>query len=68
MLTILSLPSFYEHMKPILMYEKERLNFTEVAGKILSEEGRLKSEGRVLKKSKRGSYQGKEEELHEGCT
>ena len=44
---ILSLPPSYEHMKPILMYGKESLNFAEVTGKLLSEERRLKSEGRA---------------------
>ncbi|KAL5736180.1 hypothetical protein ACOSQ2_030968 [Xanthoceras sorbifolium] len=44
---ILSLPSSYEHMKPILVYGKETLNFTEVTGKLLSEERRLKGGGRT---------------------
>ncbi|CAK8540716.1 unnamed protein product [Lathyrus sativus] len=41
---IWSLPSSYEHIKPILIYGKETLNFEEVAGKIISEERRLKGE------------------------
>ena len=44
---ILSLPPSYEHMKPVLMYGKESLNFAEVTGKLLSEERRLKSKGRA---------------------
>ncbi|KAL5763017.1 hypothetical protein ACOSP7_019281 [Xanthoceras sorbifolium] len=44
---ILSLPSSYEHMKPILVYGKETLNFAEVTGKLLSEERRLKGGGRT---------------------
>lgn len=46
---ILSLPSSYEHMKPILMYGKETLKFADVSGKLLSEEKRL--EGRNLNSS-----------------
>ncbi|KAL6582592.1 hypothetical protein OROMI_004670 [Orobanche minor] len=38
---ILSLPSSYEHMKPILMYGKETLKFADVTSKLLSEEKRL---------------------------
>jgi hypothetical protein len=38
---ILSLPSSYEHMKPILIHEKEKILFLEVTGKLLSEERRL---------------------------
>ena len=51
---VLSLPSFYEHMKPILMYGKETLKFTDVTRKLLDEEKRLEgsnmtsSEGTVL--------------------
>ena len=51
---VLSLLSSYEHMKPILMYEKEALKFTDVTTKLLSEEKRLEgsnmtsSEGTVL--------------------
>ncbi|KAJ9535094.1 hypothetical protein OSB04_un001831 [Centaurea solstitialis] len=51
---ILSLPSSYEHMKPILMYGKETLKFADVTSKLLSEEKRLEggsmtsSEGTVL--------------------
>ncbi|KAL5768388.1 hypothetical protein ACOSP7_014940 [Xanthoceras sorbifolium] len=44
---ILSLPSSYEHMKPILVYGKETLNFAEVTGKLLFEEKRLKGRGRT---------------------
>ncbi|KAL4566149.1 hypothetical protein LXL04_030259 [Taraxacum kok-saghyz] len=40
---ILSLPSFYEHMKPILMYGKETLKYADVTGKLLSEEKTLES-------------------------
>ena len=40
---ILSLPSSYEHMKPILMYGKETLKYADVTGKLLSEEKRLES-------------------------
>ncbi|KAL4590864.1 hypothetical protein LXL04_003809 [Taraxacum kok-saghyz] len=40
---ILSLPSSYEHMKPILMYGKETLKYAVVTGKLLSEEKRLES-------------------------
>lgn len=35
---ILSLPTFYEHMKPILMYGKETLSFADVTSKLLSDE------------------------------
>ncbi|KAL4565087.1 hypothetical protein LXL04_029170 [Taraxacum kok-saghyz] len=42
---ILSLPSSYEHMKPILMYGKETLKYADVIGKLLSEEKRLESSG-----------------------
>ncbi|KAL4554376.1 hypothetical protein LXL04_039515 [Taraxacum kok-saghyz] len=42
---ILSLPSSYEHMKPILMYGKETLKYADVTGKLLSEEKRLESSG-----------------------
>jgi hypothetical protein len=51
---VLSLPSSYEHMKPILMYGKETLKFADVTSKLLSEEKRLEgssmtsSEGTVL--------------------
>lgn len=41
---ILSLPSSYMHMKPVLMYGKETLSFEEVANKIISEERRMKSD------------------------
>ena len=40
---ILSLPSSYEHMKPILMYGKETLKYADVTGKLLLEEKRLES-------------------------
>ncbi|KAL4284128.1 hypothetical protein GQ457_16G027410 [Hibiscus cannabinus] len=43
---ILSLPTSYEHMKPILMYGKETLDFAEIASKLISEERRLKNGGR----------------------
>ena len=42
---IWSLPPSYEHMKPILIYGKEIVNFAKVTGKLLSEERRLKSGG-----------------------
>ena len=38
---VLSLPSSYEHMKPILMYGKKTLQFEDVTSKLLSEEKRL---------------------------
>lgn len=38
---IWSLPSTYEHIKPILMYGKEIMSFTEVTSKLISEESRL---------------------------
>ncbi|CAK8569629.1 unnamed protein product [Lathyrus sativus] len=41
---IWSLPSSYEHIKPILIYGKETLSIEEVARKIISEERRLKGE------------------------
>ncbi|MED6115151.1 hypothetical protein PIB30_087482 [Stylosanthes scabra] len=44
---ILSLPSSFEYMKPVLMYGKETLNFSEVASKVISEERRLKCESRA---------------------
>ncbi|KAL4273137.1 hypothetical protein GQ457_13G011320 [Hibiscus cannabinus] len=43
---ILSLPTSYEHMKPILMYGKETMDFAEIASKLISEERRLKNGGR----------------------
>ncbi|KAL4313475.1 hypothetical protein GQ457_01G024840 [Hibiscus cannabinus] len=43
---ILSLLTSYEHMKPILMYGKETLDFSEIAYKLISEERRLKNRGR----------------------
>lgn len=43
---ILSLPSCYEYIKPVLMYGKETLKFSEVASKLISEERRLKSDSR----------------------
>ena len=45
---ILSLPSSFEYMKPVLMYGKETLNFSEVASKIISEERRLKCESQAV--------------------
>ena len=39
-----SLPSSYEHIKPVLVDGKETLSFEEVAIKITSEERRLKGE------------------------
>jgi hypothetical protein len=41
---IWSLPPSYAHLKPVLMYGKEKLNFGEVATKIISEERRMKSD------------------------
>ncbi|CAJ2652377.1 unnamed protein product [Trifolium pratense] len=41
---IWSLPSSYVHLKPVLMYGKEKLKFEEVATKIISEERRMKSD------------------------
>ena len=41
---IWSLPSSYEHIKLVLIYGKETLNFEEVASKIIYEERRLKGE------------------------
>ncbi|KAK2429896.1 Pol polyprotein/retrotransposon [Trifolium repens] len=41
---IWSLPPSYVHLKPVLMYGKEKLNFGEVATKIISEERRMKSD------------------------
>jgi hypothetical protein len=38
---ILSLPSSYEHMKPILIHGKEKILFSGVTSKLLSEERRL---------------------------
>ena len=38
---ILSLPSSYEHMKPILIHGKEKIFFSKVTSKLLSEERRL---------------------------
>ena len=38
---VLSLLSSYEHMKPILMYGKETLKFTDVTCKLLSEKRRM---------------------------
>ncbi|KAL4585590.1 hypothetical protein LXL04_010213 [Taraxacum kok-saghyz] len=45
---ILSLPSSYEHMKPILMYGKETLKYADVTGKLLLEEKRLESSSHTL--------------------
>ena len=42
---IWSLPSSYEHMKPILVYGKETVIFSEVTSNLLSEERRLSSGG-----------------------
>ena len=41
---IWSLSAIYEHMKPILMYEKKTIVFLEVTSKLFSEERRLSSE------------------------
>ncbi|CAL5197014.1 unnamed protein product [Lathyrus oleraceus] len=41
---IWSLPSSYEHIKPVLIYEKETLRFEEVVSKNIYEEIRLKGE------------------------
>ena len=38
---IWSLPTSYEHMKPILIHGKEKIIFSEVTGKLFSEENRL---------------------------
>jgi hypothetical protein len=38
---ILSLPSSYKHMKPILIHGKEKIFFSKVTNKLLSEERRL---------------------------
>jgi hypothetical protein len=38
---ILSLPSSYKHMKPILIHGKEKILFSEVTSKLLSVERRL---------------------------
>lgn len=38
---IWSLPNSYEHMKPILIHGKEKIVFSEVTGKLFSEEKRL---------------------------
>ncbi|CAI8587261.1 unnamed protein product [Vicia faba] len=48
---IWSLPSSYEHIKPVLIYRKETLSFEEVASKIISEERRLKGEDNTLSNS-----------------
>lgn len=37
-----SLPSSYQHIKPVLIYGKKILNFEEVAGKIISKDRKLK--------------------------
>ncbi|PON42219.1 Zinc finger, CCHC-type [Trema orientale] len=42
---IWSLPSSYEHMKPILMYKKETVIFSEVTSKLFSKERRLSNGG-----------------------
>ncbi|PON86199.1 Zinc finger, CCHC-type [Trema orientale] len=42
---IWSLPPFYEHIKPILVYGKETVVFSEVTSKLLSEERRLMGGG-----------------------
>ncbi|CAK8573792.1 unnamed protein product [Lathyrus sativus] len=41
---IWSLPSSYEHIKPVLIYGKKTLSFQEVDSKIIYEERRLKGE------------------------
>ena len=38
---ILSLPSSYEHMKPVLIHGNEKILFSEVPSKLLSKERRL---------------------------
>ena len=43
---IWSLPPSYAHMKPILMHGSSTINFGDVANKLISEERRLKSEGK----------------------
>ncbi|PON89231.1 hypothetical protein TorRG33x02_150940 [Trema orientale] len=42
---IWSLPPSYEHMKPILVYGKETVVFSEIISKLLSEERRLMGGG-----------------------
>lgn len=41
---IWSIPSSYEHIKPILIYQKETLSIEKIASKIISKERRLKGE------------------------
>ncbi|CAL5211080.1 unnamed protein product [Lathyrus oleraceus] len=48
---IWSLPSSYEHIKHVLIYDKETLSFEEVASKIISEERRLKDEDNTTSNS-----------------
>ncbi|KAL4349018.1 hypothetical protein GQ457_17G011060 [Hibiscus cannabinus] len=40
---ILSIPTSYEHMKPIFTYEKETLDFAKIANKLISKERGLKN-------------------------
>lgn len=47
---IWTLPSSYEHMKPIIMYEKETSDFVEVISELLSEERSLNNEGVLPKR------------------
>jgi len=47
---IWSLPSSYELIKPVLMYDKKTLSFDEIASKILFEERRMKSNESMKKK------------------
>lgn len=44
---IWSLPSSYDHMKPILIHGKEKIIFSEVTSKLFSEEKRLSGERNV---------------------
>ena len=48
---IWSLPPSYVHMKPILMHRSSTIYFEDVANKLISEERRLKSEGKSFDNS-----------------
>ena len=62
---IWSLPPSYAHMKPILMHGSSTICFGDVANKLISEERRLKSEGKsfdnlaLLVDRKKGNSKGK---------
>jgi hypothetical protein len=62
---IWSLPPSYAHMKPILMHGSSTISFGDVANKLISEERRLKSEGKssdnsvLLVDRKKGNSKGK---------